>query len=157
MVRDGVPRSRAHPEDRSVQRRFQREKRNPTRIAHSTPPPHAEVKVIRCSRGSIYDVVVDLRPDSPTFKGWLGVELSAINGKMLYVPEGCAQGYLTLEDQTEMYYHTSQFYAPKHAFGVRYNDPAFGIRWPIPLRVVSERDRSWPDFDTSKTSTEDLQ
>jgi dTDP-4-dehydrorhamnose 3,5-epimerase len=99
--------------------------------------------------GAVYDVLIDLRPSSPTFKGWLGVELSADNRRMLYVPEGFAHGYLTLTDNAELFYHTSQFYAPQAASGVRYDDSAFGIEWPMDVAVVSEQDRGWPDFDRS--------
>jgi dTDP-4-dehydrorhamnose 3,5-epimerase len=96
------------------------------------------------TRGSIFDVVLDLRPESPSFGKWYGTELSAENGRMLYVPECCAHGYQTLEEETEMYYMASQFYTPKAVQGVRYDDPAFNIRWPLTATVVSEQDRNWP-------------
>ncbi len=92
----------------------------------------------------MFDVIVDLRPDSPTYKSWFGVELTCENGKMIYVPEGIAQGYMTLEDRTEMNYHTSQFFNAEAASGVRFDDPEFGIEWPLVPTVVSEQDRSWP-------------
>jgi dTDP-4-dehydrorhamnose 3,5-epimerase len=111
---------------------------------HMQMPPAPEAKLIRCTRGRMFDVVLDLRPNSTSFGEWHGEELSADNGCMLYVPELCAHGYQTLEDNTEMYYLTSQFYAPASATGVRFDDPAFGIEWPLPATVVSEQDRSWP-------------
>ncbi|MCX8004029.1 MAG: dTDP-4-dehydrorhamnose 3,5-epimerase [Burkholderiaceae bacterium] len=113
---------------------------------HFQQPPHAEVKIARCTRGAVFDVAVDLRPDSPTFCRWVGVELRPEVPTLLYVPEGCAHGYLTLADDTELVYFTSRPYAPEAARGVRYDDPAFGIRWPVPVRVISQADRSWPDF-----------
>ncbi len=113
---------------------------------HYQTPPHQEVKIVRCSRGAMFDVIVDLRPDSPTFKQWFGMELNEDNATMLYVPEGCATGYLTLVDNTEMYYHATEFYHPESATGVRYNDPAFGIEWPGEINVLSDNDINWPDF-----------
>jgi len=114
---------------------------------HYQSDPHAEVKVVRCPRGAIFDVAVDLRPNSPTYKRWAGVELNEQNHCMLYVPEGCAQGLLTLTDHTEIYYHTSAAYAPDAASGVRFDDPAFAIKWPEAIQHVSDQDRSWPDFE----------
>ena len=111
---------------------------------HFQRNPHAEVKVLRCTRGAIFDAIVDLRPDSATRRRWFGVELTAENAKMIYVPEGFAQGYITLADDTEITYHTSQSFCPEAATGVRYNDPAFGIGWPVPAEVISEQDRTWP-------------
>jgi dTDP-4-dehydrorhamnose 3,5-epimerase len=113
---------------------------------HYQRAPHAEAKLIRCSRGVLYDVAVDLRPESPTFRQWYGCELSGATGRMLYIPEGCAHGYLTLEPDTEMMYFTSATYAAGSATGVRYNDPAFGIEWPAPISIVSAADANWPDF-----------
>lgn len=113
---------------------------------HYQRGPHAEVKIVRCTRGAMFDVAVDLRPTSPTFRQWFGVELTEENGKMLYVPEGFAQGYLTLVDGTEMTYQTSKFFDRESATGVRYNDPAFSIKWPAEARVISEQDTLWPDF-----------
>ena len=92
----------------------------------------------------MFDVALDMRPDSPTYGKWFGTELSAQNGRMLYVPEQCAHGYQSLEDQTEMYYLTSQFYAPHAACGARFDDPAFGIQWPLSPSAVSVQDRNWP-------------
>jgi dTDP-4-dehydrorhamnose 3,5-epimerase len=114
---------------------------------HYQAPPHAEVKIVRCVGGAVYDVVVDLRPDSRTFKQWFGVELTADNGRLLYAPEGTAHGYLTLTSDTELIYMTSCPYAAQAARGVRFDDPAFGIEWPAAVRLVSQADRSWPDFN----------
>lgn len=114
---------------------------------HYQVTPYEEAKLVRCTRGAIYDVIIDLRPDSPTFKEHVGVDLTAQNGKLLYVPEGSAHGFQTLEDETEVFYQISQFYMPDYARGVRWDDPAFGIPWPLEVRVISERDRSFPDFD----------
>jgi dTDP-4-dehydrorhamnose 3,5-epimerase len=111
---------------------------------HFQKGPAAEVKIVRCARGAMFDVIVDLRTESPTYKRWFGVELNDENGRMLYVPEGFAQGYVTLMDNTEMNYHTSEFYNSDAAFGVRYDDPEFGILWPLAATVISEQDRNWP-------------
>ena len=113
---------------------------------HYQAAPHEEAKLVRCTMGSICDVIVDLRPDSSTFKEHLTVTLSAENRKMLYVPEKFAHGFLTLEDETEVFYQMSEFYAPESARGFRWNDPSFGIRLPIEVAVISERDRDYPDF-----------
>lgn len=110
---------------------------------HFQIEPALEAKLVRCTRGSMFDVALDLRPSSPTYGKWFGTELSAENGRMLYVPERCAHGYQTLEDQTEMSYMTSQVYTPDAAHGVRFDDPAFGIQWPLAAAVLSEQDRSW--------------
>ena len=120
-------------------------KRGTLRGLHYQKSPYQEVKVVRCTMGAIYDVIVDLRPDSPTYKQWVSVELSSMNRRMLYVPEGFAQGYITLVKNTEMSYQTSQFYSPEFARGVRYNDPSFSIEWPIEVAVISEADKSWPN------------
>ncbi len=113
---------------------------------HYQVKPFEEAKLVRCTMGSLCDVIVDLRPGSPTFKKHLGVVLTAENRTMLYVPEGFAHGFLTLEDETEVHYQISEFYAPDHARGFRWNDPAFGIAWPADVTVISERDRNYPDF-----------
>jgi dTDP-4-dehydrorhamnose 3,5-epimerase len=113
---------------------------------HFQDAPHREAKLVRCTAGAIFDVMVDLRPRSPTFCRWVGAELSASNHKMLYIPEGCAHGFLTLEDHAEVFYQISESFAPQSARGVRWDDPAFGIAWPGPVRVISERDRTYPDF-----------
>jgi dTDP-4-dehydrorhamnose 3,5-epimerase len=113
---------------------------------HYQLAPHAENKFVRCTRGALYDVALDLRPESPTFKAWFGVELTAEDGRMLWIPEGCAHGYQTLSDATELLYLTSRAYEPAQARGVRYDDPAFGVAWPLEVRVISDADRGWPDF-----------
>ena len=113
---------------------------------HYQVTPHEEVKFIRCIAGSIFDVMVDLRPDSPTLRAWFGVELSAENRKMLYVPKGFAHGYQTMVDRAEVFYLTSEFYAPTYERGVRWNDPAFGISWPLAPVAMSARDQAFPDF-----------
>ena len=114
---------------------------------HFQLPPHAEAKMIRCTRGSVFDIIVDLRPHSPTFRQWYGEVLSADNYKMLYSPEGFAQGFITLEDNAEITYLTTDFYAPGAAKGVRWNDPAFDIKLPLEPIVISDQDKVWPDFD----------
>ena len=121
-------------------------RRGTLRGLHYQLAPHAEAKFIRCTRGAIYDVIVDLRAGSPTLGKWYGAELTPDNGLMLYAPEGFAHGYQTLRDDTEMYYLTSAPYAPQAARGVRYDDPAFGVRWPLPVSLISAADREWPDF-----------
>lgn len=113
---------------------------------HYQKAPHREVKIVRCVRGAMFDVIVDLRPDSPSYRQWFGMELNQNNATMLYVPEGCATGYQTLVDDTEMYYLTSEFYHPESATGVRYNDPAFEIQWPKEVTVISDNDIQWPDY-----------
>ncbi len=110
---------------------------------HYQTAPAPEAKLVRCTRGAIFDVALDLRPNSPTYRKWFGIELTAENGRMLYVPENCAHGYQTLEQCTEMYYMTSTFYEPAAVRGVRFDDPAFNIRWPLDASVVSEQDRNW--------------
>jgi dTDP-4-dehydrorhamnose 3,5-epimerase len=114
---------------------------------HYQAAPHAEAKLVRCTRGAVYDVIVDLRRDSPSFTRWVSVELTAENDAMLYVPEGVAHGYQTLQDDTETSYLMSAFYEPTAGRGVRWDDPAFGIEWPeVAERTLNERDRGWPDF-----------
>lgn len=113
---------------------------------HYQNSPFEESKLIRCTRGTIYDVIVDLRHDSPTFKKWIGVELTGNNYKMLYVPEKFAHGFLTLEDNVEVIYQVSQFYTPGSEGGIRYNDPVIGISWPVEIQVISDKDKSWPDY-----------
>ena len=114
---------------------------------HFQMEPTPEAKLVRCTRGSMFDVALDLRPRSKTVGRWFGTELTAENGRMLYIPEGCAHGYQTLEDETEMYYMTSAFYTPAAARGVRFDDPAFNIEWPLPPTIVSEQDGNWPLFE----------
>jgi dTDP-4-dehydrorhamnose 3,5-epimerase len=114
---------------------------------HFQRAPHAETKLVRCTRGAIYDVVVDLRRDSDTYKEWVGVELSADNRRALFVPEGFAHGYQTLVPDAEVFYQVSEYYTPGAEGGVRWDDPAFGIEWPDPDNpFLSDKDRSWPDF-----------
>ena len=113
---------------------------------HYQAQPHEEAKLVRCTKGAIYDVIIDLRLDSPTFKYWAAVELTADNHRMLYVPEGFAHGFQTLEDCTEVFYQMSEFYTPAYARGVRWDDLAFSIQWPLTERIISERDQSYPDF-----------
>jgi dTDP-4-dehydrorhamnose 3,5-epimerase len=121
--------------------------RGTLRGLHYQVRPHEEKKLVRCTAGALFDVVVDLRSGSPSCKQWFGVELTAENHKMLYVPEGCAHGYLTLADRTEIFYLVSEFYSPGAERGVRWNDPAFGIDWPpVEALVMSEKDAGWPDF-----------
>src|SRR5271157_6365972 len=107
-------------------------------IHYQAPPYDAEAKVVRCTRGAIYDVVVDLRPHSQTYREWIGVVLTATNHHMVYVPEGCGHGFLTLEDETEVFYQMSEFYDAESARGVRWDDPAFHIAWPEQVQVISE-------------------
>lgn len=121
-------------------------KKGTLRGLHYQAVPHAEAKLVRCTQGAIYDVIVDLRPGSPTFKQHVGEVLKAKDHSMLYVPESCAHGFQTLEDDTEVFYQMSEFYIPECARGVRYDDPAFGIAWPIPNPTILERDRTYPDF-----------
>lgn len=116
---------------------------------HYQVAPHAEAKLVRCNKGAIYDVVIDLRPQSPTFKEWIAVVLTAEKRNMIYVPEGCAHGFLTLEDESEVTYQMSDFWNAESARGIRWDDPAFGITWPDNAEVVSERDRAYPDFKTT--------
>jgi len=114
---------------------------------HFQRAPHAEMKLVRCTRGAIYDVAVDLRPDSPTHRRWIGVELTADNRRALVVPEGFAHGFQTLVPDCEVSYHVSAAYAPEAEGGVRWNDPAFGIEWPDPDNAfLSDKDASWPDY-----------
>ncbi len=122
-------------------------KKGTLRGLHYQSPSHAEIKLIRCTKGAIYDVIVDLRPDSDTHKQWVGVELNADYHRMLYVPEGFAHGYQTLEDNTEVFYPVSSFYRPEAERGVRWDDLAFAVRWPtVEERIISEKDRCWPDY-----------
>ena len=121
-------------------------KKGTLRGMHFQAAPHAEAKLVRCTAGSVYDVIIDLRPKSKTFKHWLAVELSASNYKMLYIPEDFAHGFLTLEDNTEVHYQMSEYYHPDAARGIRWNDAAFSVKWPDDIRIISERDRSYPDF-----------
>jgi dTDP-4-dehydrorhamnose 3,5-epimerase len=114
---------------------------------HYQASPHAEAKLVRCTSGAIYDVVIDLRLQSRTYKEWIGVTLTAESRDMIYIPEGCAHGFLTLEDESEIFYQMSEFYHPESARGVRWDDPAFNIAWPMEPELISERDRTYPDCE----------
>jgi dTDP-4-dehydrorhamnose 3,5-epimerase len=114
---------------------------------HYQDTPYTETKIVRCTKGAIYDVVIDLRPGSQTFKNWVAVDLTESNRKMIYIPEGCAHGFLTMEDNTEVFYQMSEVYNAELARGVRFNDAAFQIVWPAQIEVISERDRNYPDFN----------
>lgn len=116
---------------------------------HYQTAPHAETKLVSCNKGAIYDVVLDLRRESPTYKDWIAVELTSEDRNMLYVPQGCAHGFLTLMDGSEVHYQMSELWDAKSARGVRWDDPAFGIRLPEKVEVISERDRTYPDFKTT--------
>ena len=113
---------------------------------HFQRPPFDEVKLVRCTRGAVFDVAVDLRPDSPTYRGWSGLRLDADGADAFLIPAGCAHGYLTLTDDVDLYYLTSTVYEPAAAAGVRYDDPAFGIVWPRAVEVISAQDATWPGF-----------
>jgi dTDP-4-dehydrorhamnose 3,5-epimerase len=117
------------------------------RGVHYQAAPYSETKLVRCTRGAIYDVVVDLRPESATFKEWVAIVLTADKRNMAYVPNGCAHGFLTLEDETEVFYQMSEFYNAESARGVRWDDPAFRIEWPAKVEVISERDGTYPNFE----------
>lgn len=125
-------------------------KKGTLRGMHYQIAPHEEVKIVRCTAGAIYDVIIDLRPHSPTFKKVATVVLSADNRKLLYVPEGVAHGYQTLDDDVEVFYAVTEYYHPESARGVRWNDDAFGIKWPLPVSVISKRDESFPAFQPNK-------
>jgi len=117
---------------------------------HYQTAPHQEAKFFRCLRGAAYDVIVDLRPDSPTFLQWHAERLTATQRNALYVPEGCAHGYQTLEDDTELFYQVTAAYTPGAEQGIRYDDPAFEIEWPRSVTALSDKDRSWPNFEPEK-------
>jgi dTDP-4-dehydrorhamnose 3,5-epimerase len=129
-------------------------RRHTLRGLHYQEPPHAEIKLVRCTQGSIFLVMVDLRPVSPTRNEWLGAELSSRNRRLAYVPGGFAQGYQTLEDDTEVLYQMSQYYVPDAACGVRWDDPTLRIDWPAANeRLISERDRAWPDLSSTSAAS----
>ena len=113
---------------------------------HFQRAPHEEVKLVRCQRGAVWDVIIDLRPDSPTYMRWQGFELSAENGIQLYVPKGFAHGFQTMSDDCEVFYLISEFYAADAAAGLRHDDARFAIDWPLPVSVMSDKDKSWADF-----------
>ncbi len=114
---------------------------------HYQASPHEEAKLVRCTKGGIFDVMVDLRKDSPTYGNWVGEELTAENHRMLLVPEGFAHGFQTLEDDTEVFYQVSEFYTPNAEQGARYDDPAFSIQWPLDVSVISDKDANWAAFN----------
>jgi dTDP-4-dehydrorhamnose 3,5-epimerase len=122
------------------------ERKGTLRGMHYQAAPFAESKLVRCTQGGIYDVVLDLRPHSTSFKKWIAVTLTAENRNMVYVPKGCAHGFFTLQDQSEVFYQISEVFSSESARGVRWNDPAFEIAWPEKVEVISERDRNYPDF-----------
>jgi dTDP-4-dehydrorhamnose 3,5-epimerase len=121
-------------------------KKGTLRGMHYQLAPYEETKIVRCTRGAIYDVIIDLRPASSTYTQWIGVELSAESYEMLYVPENFGHGFQTLKDDTEVIYQVSQFYTPGSERGIRWDDPAFGIDWPLAVQVISDKDNSWPDY-----------
>ena len=121
-------------------------RRGTLRGMHFQAPPHAECKLVRCTAGAVWDVVLDLRPDSPRYLRHIGVRLDADNRRALYLPRGVAQGFQTLADDTELLYQMSAYFHPESARGVRCNDPAFGIEWPLEVTAISERDAGYPDF-----------
>ncbi|NET24741.1 dTDP-4-dehydrorhamnose 3,5-epimerase [Okeania sp. SIO1I7] len=121
-------------------------KKGTLRGMHYQAKPHEEAKLVRCTMGAIYDVIIDIRPESPTFKEWVAVELTTENRKMLYIPEGFAHGFQTLVDNTEVFYQMSQFYHPESARGLRWNDPAFGIKWAVENLTISLKDKSYKNY-----------
>jgi dTDP-4-dehydrorhamnose 3,5-epimerase len=124
-------------------------KKGTLRGMHCQIAPHGETKLVRCTRGAIFDVVVDLRPASPTYKQWAAAELTSENGRALYIPEGFAHGFQTLADDAEVFYQMSEFYHPESARGIRWNDPALKIEWPFPDPILSARDKNYNDFNFS--------
>jgi dTDP-4-dehydrorhamnose 3,5-epimerase len=122
-------------------------KKGTMRGMHFQVPPYEEAKLVRCTQGAIYDVIIDLRPGSSSYLKYYGVQLDFANRSMLYIPEGFAHGFITLEDDTEVFYQMSEFYAPDTARGFRWDDPLFGIKWPLVPTVISERDQAYPDFE----------
>lgn len=125
-------------------------KRGTLRGMHYQAAPHAETKLVRCTRGRVFDVALDLRPRSPTYLLWTAAELTADNHEALYIPAGCAHGFITLEDECELFYQIAPSFEPQSARGVRFNDPAFGIVWPIPAVVISARDLGYPDYQPER-------
>ncbi len=128
-------------------------RRGTLRGMHFQAAAHEETKLVRCTAGAIFDVAIDIRRSSPTFLAWVGVELSAENRTALYVPEGCAHGFLTLTDDVEISYQISAPHEPRAARGVRFDDPAFGILWPEGIIVINDRDRTYPDFDAKAAAS----
>ncbi|HUI22497.1 MAG TPA: dTDP-4-dehydrorhamnose 3,5-epimerase [Methylocella sp.] len=126
--------------------------RGTLRGMHFQKPPHGEVKVVDCVKGAIWDVIIDIRPHSPTFRQWRSFELTAQNRRQLYIPVGFAHGFETLSDDSEVRYLMSAFYEPSAGSGVRHDDPAFAIPWPLPVAVISAKDQIWPDFPSANVS-----
>lgn len=121
-------------------------KKGTLRGMHYQIEPYAETKIVRCTRGGIFDVIIDLRSDSKTFKKWMGIELSEENRKILYIPKGFANGFITLEDNSEISYQMDQAYKPEYARGLRWDDKAFKISWPVDPKIISAKDMSWKPF-----------
>jgi len=139
--------SKRNLESKFVQSSISANKKKGTiRGMHFQSPPHEETKIVRCTRGRMYDVIIDLRKDSKTFKEWFDVELSADNYKMLYVPKGFAHGFQTLEDNTEVFYQISRYYNSEYSRGIRWNDKTFQIKWPLDVTMISQKDSSHPIF-----------
>jgi dTDP-4-dehydrorhamnose 3,5-epimerase len=132
-------------------------KRGTLRGMHYQIAPYEETRIVRCTQGAIYDVIIDLRDHAPTFTQWIALELTSENRQMIYIPEGFAHGFQTLADNTEVFYQISESYAPEYARGVRWNDPAFGIQWPEDRRILSQRDRNFPDFTGKRSIDNGLQ
>jgi len=118
---------------------------------HYQTNPYEEEKLVRCSKGKIFDVIIDIRKNSKTFKKWIGVELSEKNLRMIYIPKGMAHGFLTLEGNTEIVYQISQYYSLEHSNGIRWNDPKFSIKWPNEISILSEKDKNYPDFNENES------
>jgi dTDP-4-dehydrorhamnose 3,5-epimerase len=119
---------------------------------HYQVKPHEEAKLLRCTRGAIYDVIVDMRPDSATYRRWVAAELTADNRQMLYIPEGFAHGFQTLADETELFYQMTELFHPQSSRGVRHDDPVLGITWPLEVTVIAEKDRGYPLLRASEAS-----
>jgi dTDP-4-dehydrorhamnose 3,5-epimerase len=128
-------------------------KKGTLRGMHMQVSPYEETKLVRCTRGAIYDVIIDMREDSETYKQWIGVELTADSYRMLFVPEGFAHGFITLEDNTDVTYNVTQFYTPGSERGIRWNDPAFNIEWPMEPVIISDKDQAHPDFEESNATS----
>ena len=122
------------------------EKKGTLRGLHYQSPPYEEVKIVSCTKGAVYDVILDLRKNSKTYCQWVSIELTDVNYKMLYVPKGCAHGFQTLKDDTVVYYQMTEFFHPECANGVRWDDPAFGIHWPLGVKIISDRDERFPEY-----------
>jgi len=127
--------------------------RGTVRGLHFQRSPHEETKIVRCTRGAIFDVIVDLRPRSPTYLKWQGFELTAENRRAIYIPKGFGHGFQSLTDDAEIAYQISAFYAPEAAAGFRYDDAAFGVAWPLPVTIISEHDLGWPAFTAGALSS----